>query len=86
MKISCNIDEIRRVIDDYYDELYVMFYNPLDFSKGQAEQLKEECPLHSVIAHPYVVKGQVILIKYKELKLSPLFDFTENEDDFSELS
>ena len=86
MQMPCNIDEIRKVIDDYYDELYVMFYNPKDLSKGQAEQLRKECPLHSAYGNPHIERGKVILIKYKEIKLSPLFDFTENDNDFSELS
>lgn len=58
-------EEIMDAIDKYIGELYVIYYNPNDFTEEEIERIKREANVTDVYAHKLVPRGQVVAIRNK---------------------
>ena len=58
-------EEIMDAIDKYIGELYVIYYNPNDFTEEEIERIKREANITDVYAHKLVPRGQVVAIRNK---------------------
>lgn len=58
-------EEIMDAIDKYIGELYVIYYNPNDFTEEEIERIKREANVTDVYAHELVPRGKVVAIRNK---------------------
>lgn len=72
-------EEIMSAIDKYIGELYVIYYNPNDFTEEEIERIKRDAKVKDCYPHELVPRGQVVAIQNKYINPGLLL-FDDNGD------
>lgn len=69
---SFSIEDLTKVIGEYHDSLYTVFYSPEAFTEEQIRYIKENLPISNMYPAAILSQGQMIIIQNKYF--NPLAD------------